>query len=316
MKKTAYIVGPDAGSERLDSFISLKTCGLSRSYVQKLIRQGLVAVNTKIEKVSYKVKKGDCIDLIIPDEPENILIPEDIPLDVIYEDEYIIVINKPSQTVVHPAAGHKSGTLINALLFKCGKLASIGAPLRPGVVHRLDKDTSGIIVVAKDDAAYLNLCKQFRERKVEKYYLALLYGSLRKDRGEISAAIGRAVSDRKKMSTKTRKGREAVTQFEVLKRFKTATMVKVRIITGRTHQIRVHFSASGHPVLGDKTYGKKTNINFAQKIIHFNRQMLHAYCLKFKHPINGQTLEFTAPMPEDMRKAIEELEAGQAREGR
>ncbi len=307
MEKTAYIVSPENSHERLDSFISAFKSGLSRSYVQKLIKQGLVAVNAKIEKASYKLKNGDRIDLAVPDEPEDMLIPEDLPLDIIYEDEYIIVVNKPPQMVVHPGAGNKGGTLINALLFRCGKLASIGAPLRPGVVHRLDRDTSGIIVVAKDDTAYLNLCKQFQERKVEKFYLALLYGSLKKDRGEISAAIGRAISDRKKMSTKTRKGKEAVTRFEVMKRFKSATLVKVKIITGRTHQIRVHFSASGHPVLGDKTYGKKTSIKFPQKTIYFNRQMLHAYNLKFQHPINGQPLEFTAPMPEDLEEAIKEL---------
>ncbi|MDP3296423.1 MAG: RluA family pseudouridine synthase [Thermodesulfovibrionia bacterium] len=306
MKKTTYIVSHEVKIERLDTFIPLKS-GLSRSHVQKLIKQGLVIVNSRIEKVSYKVKNGDRIELTIPDEPESPLVPEDIPLDVIYEDEHIIIINKPPKMIVHPAAGHKSGTLINALIYRCGKLASIGAPLRPGIVHRLDKDTSGIIVIAKDDAAYLNLCKQFEERKVEKHYLALLYGTLKKDKEEINTPIGRAIADRKKMSTKTRKGKEAVTQFEVIKRFKSATMVKIKIITGRTHQIRVHFAASGHSVLGDKIYGKKTNIKFAQKTINFSRQMLHAQSLKFKHPIDGRPLEFTTPIPKDIETAIKEL---------
>ena len=306
MKKDTYIVSPETKAERLDTYVSSKS-GLSRSHVQKLIKQGLVIVNSRIEKVSYKVKNGDSIELTIPDEPESLLVPEDIPLDVIYEDEHIIIINKPPKMIVHPAAGYKSGTLINALIYRCGKLASIGAPLRPGIVHRLDKDTSGIIVIAKDDAAYLNLCKQFKERKVEKHYLALLYGTLKKDKEEINTPIGRAIADRKKMSTKTRKGKEAVTQFEVIKRFKSATMVKIKIITGRTHQIRVHFAASGHPVLGDKTYGKKIAIKFAQKTINFSRQMLHAQSLKFKHPADKRPLEFTAPMPKDIETAIKEL---------
>ena len=306
MKKDTYIVSPETKAERLDTYVSSKS-GLSRSHVQKLIKQGLVIVNSRIEKVSYKVKNGDSIELTIPVQPESPLVPEDIPLDVIYEDEHIIIINKPPKMIVHPAAGYKSGTLINALIYRCGKLASIGAPLRPGIVHRLDKDTSGIIVIAKDDAAYLNLCKQFKERKVEKYYLALLYGTLKKDKGEINTPIGRAIADRKKMSTKTRKGKEAVTQFEVIKRFKSATMVKIKIITGRTHQIRVHFAASGHPVLGDKIYGKKTDIKFAQRTINFSRQMLHAQSLKFKHPVDGSPLEFTTPIPKDIETAIKEL---------
>lgn len=306
MKKTTYIVGTETRAERLDTFISSKS-ELSRSYIQKIIKHGLVLVNSRAEKASYKIKPGELITLTIPDEPNVTLIPEDIPLDVVWEDEYIIVINKPPRMVVYPAAGHKRGTLLNALISKCRKLASAGAPLRPGVVHRLDKDTSGLILFAKDNKAYLNLIKQFKERKVEKNYLALLYGNLKTDRGEISAAIGRSDSDRKKMSIKTKRGKEAVTLFEVVKRFKPATLAKIRIITGRTHQIRVHFSASGHPVLGDSTYGKKTFIKIEQKTIYFSRQMLHAYSLKFQHPVNRSPLEFTAPMPEDMKKAIEEI---------
>ncbi len=306
MEKTIYTVTPENKVKRLDSFISSKS-GLSRSYVQKLIRQGLILVNSQLEKASYKIRESDLIKLTIPDEPQATLIPQDIPLEVMWEDRHIIVVNKPASMVIYPAAGHKNGTLLNALISRCEKLASIGAPLRPGVVHRIDKDTSGLIVFAKNNTAYLNLSKQFKEREVEKHYLALLYGNLKKDYGEISAPIGRAVSDRKKMSTKTRKGKEAITQFEVVKRFKSATLAKVRIITGRTHQIRVHFAASGNPVLGDKTYGKKNIIKFGQKTITFSRQMLHAYSLKFKHPINEQPLEFIAPMPEDMEKAVEEL---------
>jgi 23S rRNA pseudouridine1911/1915/1917 synthase len=308
VKKTTYTVEPEIKSERLDSFISSKS-GLSRSYVQKLIKQGFLSVNSQREKTSYKIKAGDTIEYIIADEPQETLTPEDIPLIIIWEDDHIIVVNKPSGMVVHPAAGHRHGTLINALLSRCEKLASIGAPLRPGIVHRLDKDTSGLIVVAKDDISYVNLQKQFKKREVKKHYYALVYGNLKNDRGEINKAIGRAVSDRKKMSTRTTKGKEALTQFEVIKRLRSATLVKVTIITGRTHQIRVHFAASGHPVLGDKSYGKKTLLKFMHKTVSFNRQMLHAYSLKLKHPVKGNPLVFNAPIPEDIKKAIKELSA-------
>jgi len=306
MKKITSTVKQGDKIERLDTYISSKS-GLSRSYIQRLIKKGLILVNSHPEKSSYKIRQGDVIKLTIPDEQPLTLIPEDVPLDVVWEDRHIIVVNKPPYMVMYPSAGHKNGTLLNALISKCRKLASSGAPLRPGVVHRLDKETSGLIVLAKDNAAYSALIKKFKEREIEKHYLALLYGKLKTDHGEISSVIGRSVSDRKKMSTKTRQGKEAVTRFEVIKRFKSATLAKVRIITGRTHQIRVHFAASGHPVLGDKTYGKKTFINLGQKTINFPRQMLHAYSLKFLHPVTEQPLEFTAPIPEDIKKAIGEL---------
>jgi 23S rRNA pseudouridine1911/1915/1917 synthase len=175
-------------------------------------------------------------------------------------------------------------------------------------VHRLDKETSGLIIFAKNDKTYLDIIKQLKEREIEKHYMALIYGTLKEERGEINDAIGRSVSDRKKMSTRTKRGKEAVTRYEVIKRFTGASLIKARIITGRTHQIRVHFADAGHPVLGDKTYGKKTAIRQVQKIIRFPRQMLHAYSLKFKHPSTGEFIELTAPMPEDMKKAVEALE--------
>ncbi|MEK7308380.1 MAG: RluA family pseudouridine synthase [Nitrospirota bacterium] len=306
MKKITSTIKQEDKRERLDTYVSSKS-GLSRSYIQRLLKNGLILVNSQPEKSSYIIRQGDVIKLTIPDEPPLTLIPEDVPLDIVREDGHIIVVNKPPYMVVYPSAGHKNGTLLNALLSKCRKLASTGAPLRPGVVHRLDKETSGLIVLAKDNAAYSALVKKFKEHEIEKNYLALLYGRLKTDRGEIRTAIGRSISDRKKMSTKTRKGKEAVTMFEVIKRFKSATLAKVRIITGRTHQIRVHFAASGHPVLGDKTYGKKTFIKFGQKTINFPRQMLHAYSLKFEHPVTGEPLELTAPLPDDIKKAIEEL---------
>ncbi|MBI4848146.1 MAG: RluA family pseudouridine synthase [Nitrospirae bacterium] len=306
MGKKTYLV-TDTKAERLDAYISSQS-GLTRSHVQKLIKEGHVLVNSSSAKAGHKAKIGDRIELTLPAALEGLLIPEDIPLDVIYDDEYMIVINKPPGMVMYPGLGHDSGTLMNAVASISGKLSSVGAPLRPGVVHRLDQDTSGLIVIAKDDTAHHELVKQFREREVEKHYLTLLYGNLKADSGEIKTLIGRSASSRKKMSAKPRSGKEAVTRYEVVKRFKFATLTKVRIITGRTHQIRVHFASIGFPVLGDKTYGKKTAIQFAQKTISFPRQMLHAYSLKLKHPVSGEAMEFTAPMPEDIKKAMEEFE--------
>jgi 23S rRNA pseudouridine1911/1915/1917 synthase len=306
MRKKAYPVDTGNISERLDSFVSLKS-GLSRARIQELIKDGHLLVNSVRKKNNYRLKPGDSVELTIPDEPEETLIPEDIPLHVLWEDASLIVINKPPRMVVHPGAGHRSGTIINALLFRCGKLAKIGAPLRPGVVHRLDKDTSGVIVFAKNDASHHHLQMQFKKREIEKQYLALLYGDFKNDRGEIKKAVGRSVSDRKKMSTRTRKGREAVTYFEIIKRFKPAVLAKINIITGRTHQIRVHCAAIGHPVLGDRIYGKKTVLRFPDRTVRFSRQMLHAHRLKFRHPDDERPMECTAPMPEDMQKAIEEL---------
>ncbi|MBI5026799.1 MAG: RluA family pseudouridine synthase [Nitrospirae bacterium] len=306
MRKPAiYNVQREDASIRLDRFVSAKS-GLSRSQVQKLIKKGLILVNSLPEKANYTVRTGDVIELKLIEEVPLSLIPEDIPVDILWEDEHIVVVDKQPGMVVYPAAGHRSGTLLNALSYRY-KLPLSGGPLRPGVVHRLDKDTSGAIVVAKTDEAYAGLSRQFRERGVEKHYIALLYGSLPDDRGEIRALIGRSRADRKKMSTRTRRGKEAITEFNVIERLGSACLVDVKIITGRTHQIRVHFSSTGHPVLGDKTYGKKRAINLGKKIITFERQMLHAHSLRFKHPIDGRLLEFKAPMPEDMKAAIKEL---------
>ncbi len=306
MKKNTYSITPETKAERLDTFISSKSV-FTRSFIQKLLRQGLVTVNSRPEKPGYKVKTGDIIDLTIPDEPERVLVPEDIPLDILWEDEHIVVVNKPPNMVVYPAAGNRSGTLMNALISKCEKLSPVGAPLRPGIVHRLDKDTSGAMVIAKDEISHHNLVDQFKNREIEKNYMALLYSNTREDKGEINSAIGRSLSDRKKMSVKSRSGKEAITRFEVIKRFGVATQVKVRILTGRTHQIRVHFASVSKPVLGDRTYGKKTSIDLGSKKITFNRQMLHAHTLKMKHPVSGDIMEFTAAVPDDMKETIAAL---------
>jgi 23S rRNA pseudouridine1911/1915/1917 synthase len=306
MKKETYIAGHEDERQRLDIFISRKTA-LSRSFIQRLIKEDNVSVNSTTEKPGYRLKRGDRIELIIPEKEEAAPIPEYIPLEVVFNDPHIIVINKPAGMVVYPSAGHIRGTLINALIGRGERLASTGAPLRPGIVHRLDKDTSGLIVIAKDDTAYLNLVSQFQAREVEKYYMAIVYGILNKKKGEIKSIIGRSVSDRKRMSTRTRKGKEAITQYKVMEEFRVASLVKVRIITGRTHQIRVHFASIGHPVLGDRTYGRKTIIKLGQKEIRFNRQMLHAFCLRFRHPATGNPVHLKAPLSPDMENAIKEI---------
>jgi len=296
--------------ERIDTFLAKKT-GITRSQVQKYIMSGAVFVNEMSVSRNYRLKMNDEITFSVAEEEGEGLMSEPIPVDVLYKDEYVIVVNKPAGMVVYPAAGHSRGTLMNALAYHCANLAAIGGPLRPGVVHRLDKDTSGVMVVALSDRAYYELVSQFTERTINRRYKALVYGSLKEDEGEISLRIGRSPSDRKKMSTRAKKGREARTRWKVLKRFVSSTLIEVQLGTGRTHQIRVHFASIGHPVLGDRTYGKKTELGMSGRgKISFPRQMLHAELLGFIHPATGQYLEFTSPLPEDMAQKIKELQEG------
>ncbi|NWF51591.1 MAG: RluA family pseudouridine synthase [Nitrospirae bacterium] len=297
---------PESG-QRLDTFISKKT-GITRSQIKKLIEKNNVLVNGKIKSQNYKIKAGELISINFPEEETDELIPEPIPLEILYEDDYLVVVNKPSSMVVYPSAGHSHGTLMNALYYHCKKLATVGGPLRPGVVHRLDKDTSGVMVIALKDEAYYNLIEQFREKTINKRYIALVYRSLAKDEGEISLRIGRSLSDRKKMSTRVKDGKEAITLWKVLERFAMATLIEVRLRTGRMHQIRVHFASMGHPVLGDKTYGEKTVLDIGKGVrILFPRQMLHAEKLGLIHPATGKYVEFVAPLPEDISEKIKEL---------
>ncbi len=293
--------------QRLDTFLARKT-KITRSQIQKLIEKGYVLINGKPVSQSYRVKINDTITLKIPEKEIEGLVPEQIPVEILYKDGHIVVVNKPAGMVVHPAVGHNRGTLMNALLYHCKKLATIGGPLRPGVVHRLDKDTSGVMVIALNDKAYYNLIEQFKHRAINRRYIALIYGNLREDKGDIVRMIGRSPSDRKKMSTRAKRGKEAVTRWRVLERFGNATLIEVRLGTGRTHQIRVHFASIGHPVLGDRTYGKKVEIEVkAKKKILFPRQMLHAGLLGFIHPVTGEYLEFSAPLPEDVSEKLREL---------
>ena len=302
------VVQTSEAGDRVDTLLARKT-GITRSQIQKLITSGHVLVNGKDVDQNYRLKVKDLISLSVPEKETVGLIPEPIPIDILFKDEHIVVVNKPASMVVYPAAGHTHGTLMNTLSYHCRSLATVGGPLRPGVVHRLDKDTSGVMVVALNDEAYYNLIEQFKNRTINRKYIALIYENLREEEGEIALRIGRSESDRKKMSTRVRKGKEAVTKWKVLKRFGKATLIEVKLSTGRTHQIRVHFASIGHPVLGDRTYGKKIQIEVkAKKKILFHRQMLHAELLGFTHPATGKYLEFSSPLPEDMVEKIEELE--------
>ncbi len=305
MKETRkFIVNDDKGGTRLDLFLSGET-GKTRSSLGQLIASGHVTVNGTQRKAGYKLKPGEIVTLDLPEEPrEDILTPEPIPLDVLYRDDEIVIINKPAGLVMYPAAGHPGGTLMNALAHLVGKLATVGGPLRPGVVHRLDRDTSGLVVVALSDPAYHHLVRQFRERTIEREYITLVSGDIRDDEGVIDLPIGRSRYDRKRMSTRSRRGKEAKTFWRVTERFGPATLLRVRLATGRTHQIRVHLAAMGHPVMGDRTYGRKTRIELNRRRIPIPRQMLHAGTLGITHPSTGERLLFQSPLPDDMEEIL------------
>jgi 23S rRNA pseudouridine1911/1915/1917 synthase len=297
----------DAG-QRIDSLAAHYT-GMSRSRAARHVEEGHVLVNGRSVKPSVKLRLGDAVSINLPEpsQPDDTLIPEDILLRILFRDEHLVVIDKPAGFVVYPAAGHRSGTLMNALRHLVGPLSAPGGPLRPGVVHRLDKDTSGVMVVALDDAAYYSLVEQFRARTIQREYRALVFGCPRAEEGEIDAQIGRSTADRKKMSIRSRRGKEARTSWKLLRKLNGAALVSAKLGTGRTHQIRVHFLSLGHPVLGDRTYGEKTSITLSGKRIAFPRQMLHAATLGFLHPVSNEWISFESPLPADMEKALIEL---------
>lgn len=291
----------DSG-KRLDLLVASRISGCSRSVAANLIRNGKIRVQGSAKKPGYRAKTGDEICGYIP-PPEPVLFkPEPIPIDILYQDDDIIVVNKQPGIVVYPAPGHYSGTLVNALLYHCPGLEGVGQELRPGIVHRLDKDTSGVMVIAKNSAAHHNLAEQFKSRRVKKKYLALVYGRMESDSGTVSLPIGRHPVHRKKMSTHSRKSRTAETTWRVRKRFALATLVELSLKTGRTHQIRVHCAAIKHPVVGDPVYGgRKAGKSIAYDLFRsVSRQMLHAWRLEFTHPANQKTLSFEAPIPRDI----------------
>jgi 23S rRNA pseudouridine1911/1915/1917 synthase len=306
-------VGDESAGERLDVWLQHQLPDHSRAFLQRLIQDHRVEIQNPESKIqnpkpSHRIHPGETVLLTIPPPEPSKVAPEAIPLDVLYEDDDLIVINKPPGLVVHPCPGHRAHTLVYALLHHCrGRLSGIGGVERPGIVHRLDHYTSGCLVAAKNDVAHRALQAQFKSREVAKHYLALVWGVPRLARGRIEAAIGRSARDRKKMMVVRRGGREAVTEFEVLKAFGEASLVRCELHTGRTHQIRVHLAALGHPVIGDKVYGPGRR-HLLTKLAR--RQMLHAHVLAFDHPRTHKRLEFTAPLPQDMREMIERLESG------
>ncbi len=311
--KTSFTINKSQIGQRLDIFLSLSEAAISRSHVKQIIEKGDVLVNGKAPKVSQRLKDGDVIILTQRPPVEAAATPQEIYLNIVYEDEMIIVINKPAGMVVHPAPGNPEKTLVNALLYHCHDLSGIGGVLRPGIVHRLDKDTSGLIVAAKSDDAHRRLSYQFEKHEVQKKYLALVWGDMKDNQGEIVKPVGRHTVDRKKMSTKTKRGKEALTFWKVSERYGVATLLEVEIKTGRTHQIRVHLSDLGYPVIGDAIYGNSTKIRaIADPLLkiqmkEFNRQALHAAQLSFIHPVNGKWVEFRVNMPRDMADLCAQL---------
>lgn len=300
-------------AERLDTWLRTKFPVVSRGAIQRLIEEGHIRVDGRTVKPTHTPRAGEQVLVHWPDASPAEAQPEDIPLDVLFEDEALLVLNKPPGLVVHPASGHEEHTLVNALLHHCGgQLSGIGGVARPGIVHRLDKDTSGCMVVAKNDETHLALSAQFAGRQVEKIYQAIVCGELQRDSGEIRAAISRHPSHRKRMAVDEGDGREARTSYRVIERLQGATLVEARLHTGRTHQIRVHFQFLGYPLVGDETYGGRQNRRLAE-LTHYEppRQLLHAWRLSFIHPRSGKRMVMEAARPEDFEDALKALASPQ-----
>ena len=275
---------------------------ISRSYLQKLLKEKSITVNEKEIKANYKVQEGDVVSVSVPEPEEPDILPEEIPLDILYEDDSLMVVNKPKDMVVHPSAGHLSGTLVNAVLFHCkGNLSGINGIMRPGIVHRIDKDTTGALLICKTDTCHRILAEQLKVHSITRKYRAVVQGNLKDDEGTIEGPVGRHPADRKKMAINYKNGKEAVTHYRVLERFGNATYIECQLETGRTHQIRVHMASIGHPLLGDTTYGS------AKNPYHLQGQALHAMVLGFLHPVTNTYMEFTAPLPEYFLKLLEKL---------
>lgn len=284
---------------RIDKFLTERLDGATRSYVQKLIENGCVTVDSSAVKPNYKLRDGQTVSVVIPEAKSIDVKAEDIPLDIVYEDEHLLVVNKPQNMVVHPAAGNYEGTLVNALLHHCGdSLSGINGVIRPGIVHRIDKDTSGLLLVAKDDITHNGLAAQIKEHSLTRKYIAIVHGNFKQEDGTVDAPIGRHPTDRKRMCITEKNSKNAVTHYRVLQRFGEYTFVECRLETGRTHQIRVHMASIGHPVLGDKTYGVK------REKYNLSGQLLHAKLLGFVHPVTGQYMEFETKIPERFSKFL------------
>lgn len=313
MSNILELVAKDTDSgKRVDIFLSENLAGKSRSFVQKLIKEGKVKVGDKAVSKNYKLIAGDkiCLDDLSLNSKKVGIKPQRINLKIVYEDKSLLVISKKAGIVTHPSPGHSENTLVNAILYYCSRLSLLAGQSRAGIVHRLDKDTSGLIIIAKNEDVHRLLSEEFKSRKVSKTYLALVWGNFTHPEGEINLPIGRSKSDRKKMSISLDRGREAITKFRVICRFDNCSLVEISPITGRTHQIRVHFSYIGHPIIGDKQYGNKDSERLAQKL-GLGRQFLHAKKLVFTHPVSGKRMEIEDELEEDLDTALKKLRGEQ-----
>ena len=299
-KEAVFLVSEEDGGQRIDLYLSNAQEELSRSYISRLITEGIVLINgDPVKKSSVKTSSGDRVTLRVPESVIPDILPEDIPLDILYEDKDVIVVNKPKGMVVHPSFGHFSGTLVNALLFHCKDLSGINGVLRPGIVHRIDKDTTGSIIACKNDFAHESIAKQLKDHSIKRLYRTIVNGNLKED-GVIDKPIGRSKNDRKKMGIVSN-GKNAVTHYHVLESFGNHTYAECRLETGRTHQIRVHMASIGHPVMGDKVYGN------GKSPYNTDGQVLHAMTLGFIHPTSGEYIETVAPLPEYFEKILRDL---------
>ncbi len=303
MSEPIYItVTAEEAGVRIDKLLSDRISSITRSHIQKLIEGGDVNVSGLSVKANYKVKAGEEIIVTIPEVDETEILPEDIPINIVYEDNDMLVVDKPQGMVVHPAVGNYTGTLVNALMYRCADtLSGINGEKRPGILHRIDKDTSGLLMVAKNDAAHIGLSEQIKEHSLTRAYKALVHGGFSADTGTIDAPIGRDLNDRKKMTITDRNSREAVTHYRVLERLGKYTFIECVLETGRTHQIRVHMSHNGHPIVGDKTYGVKKDE------FKLEGQLLHAYKIGFIHPVTSEYMEFQSPLPDYFERVLESL---------
>ncbi|CDD41089.1 pseudouridine synthase [Clostridium sp. CAG:299] len=300
--KQSYLVPEEFQGERIDKYLSEACCGLTRSYLQKLLKSQLVEVDGKAVKNSYRVSAGETVELEVPEAVEPEIEAEPIPLDILYEDKDIILINKPKGMVVHPAAGHYSQTLVNGMMYHCrGELSGINGVMRPGIVHRIDMDTTGVLIVCKNDFAHNSIAEQLKVHSITRKYYAIVHGVIGEDEGTVDAPIGRHPVDRKKMSINYKNGKHAVTHYRVLERFKQFTYVECQLETGRTHQIRVHMASLNHPLLGDSVYGP------SKCPFKLQGQTLHAGVLGIIHPRTGEYMEFSAPLPEYFENLLEKL---------
>lgn len=300
MKMESFEIEAEQEGERLDKFLSIIYPEFSRAFFQKLIKSKQVSVNETPQKASYCVKIDDIVTVEIPDAVETTIEPENIPLDILYEDDDVLIVNKPKGMVVHPSAGHYSGTLVNAIMYHCkDTLSGINGEIRPGIVHRIDMDTTGSLIVCKNDEAHVNIAQQIKEHSVNRIYVGIVCGYVKEDSGTVEGAIGRHPIERKKMAINEKNGKPAITHYKVLERFKNYTYMQFKLETGRTHQIRVHMASIGHPLLGDTLYSSGRS-----PFKHLQGQCLHAKTIGFIHPKTGEYMEYSAPLPEYFEKLL------------